>query len=172
MVEKGVMYEEAVRIPWLMRIPQMKRQGHVIKGRVSQIDMVPTLLELMGKQRVGRFPGRSLVPVIKGGKESYDHVYIEWNSNGDAPKPKKGDANLTAKEELKRIKNENSRAVISPDGWKLCLSDVDKCQLFNLVEDPGETINLFDSGKHDQIIRRLTDKIHQWQEVVGDKVKV
>ena len=172
MVEKGVMYEEAVRIPWLMRIPQMRRRGCVSKGRVSQIDMVPTLLELMGKQRVGRFPGRSLVPVIKGGKESYDHVYIEWNSNGDAPKLKKGDANLAAKEELKRIKNENSRAVISPDGWKLCLSDVDKCQLFNLVEDPGETINLFDSGQHDQIIRRLTGKIHQWQEAVRDKVKV
>jgi len=172
MVEKGVMYEEAVRIPWLMRIPQMRRQGCVIKGRVSQIDMVPTLLELMGKQRAGRFPGRSLVPVIKGGKESYVHVYIEWNSNGDAPKPKKGDANLAAKEVLKRIKNENSRAVISPDGWKLCLSDVDKCQLFNLVKDPGETINLFDSGRHDRIIRRLTDKIHRWQQTVGDKVKV
>jgi len=172
MVQKGVMYEEAVKIPWLMRIPKMRRRSHVIKGRVSQIDMVPTLLELMSKQWVGRFPGRSLVPVIKGGKESYDHVYIEWNSKGDAPKLKKGDANLAAKEELKRINNENSRAFISPDGWKLCLSDVDKCQLFNLVEDPGETINLFDSGQHDQIIRRLTDKIHQWQDAVGDKVKV
>lgn len=172
MTGKTVMYEEAVRIPWLMRIPQMSRTTHLINNRVSHIDMVPTLLELMGKQWAGRFPGQSLVPVIKDGKGSRDHVYIEWNPNSGAVKVKKGGTNLASKEELKRIENEHSRAVISPDGWKLCLSDVDKCQLFNLVEDPGETINLFDSGQHDQIIGRLTDRIHRWQETVRDKVKV
>lgn len=172
MVEKSVMYEEAVKIPWLMRIPQMKGRGHVIKGRTSHIDMVPTLLELMGKQWSGRFSGQSLVPMIKNRKGSRDHVYIEWNPNSGAVKVKKGGTNLASKEERKHIENEHSRAVISPDGWKLCLSDVDKCQLFNLVEDPGETINLFDSGQHDQIIGRLTDRIHPWQETVRDKVKV
>ena len=155
-----------------MRIPQMKGRGHVIKGRASHIDMVPTLLELMGKQWSGRFSGQSLVPMIKNRKGSRDHVYIEWNPNSGAVKVKKGGTNLASKEELKHIENEHSRAVISPDGWKLCLSDVDKCQLFNLVEDPGETINLFDSGQHDQIIGRLTDRIHPWQETVRDKVKV
>jgi hypothetical protein len=62
--------------------------------------------------------------------------------------------------------------VISPDGWKLCLSDVDKCQLFNLRKDPGETINLFDSGLHADVILRLTKEIRKWQESVDDRVKV
>jgi len=70
------------------------------------------------------------------------------------------------------VENESSRAVISPDGWKLCLSDVDKCQLFNLNKDPGETTNLFDSGRHKDVIARLTKKINDWQKTVADKARV
>jgi len=112
------------------------------------------------------------VPLIKTGQPDRDHVYIQWNANSGAISVKKGGTKLAGKEELKRVENEQTRAVISPDGWKLCLSDVDKCQLFNLNEDPGETTNLFDSGRHKKVIARLTKKIHDWQETISDKVKV
>lgn len=170
MVEKSVMYEEAVRVPWLMRIPQM--QGNIIKKRVSQIDMVPTLLELMDCDVNGRFAGQSLVSLIKTGNIEQHKVFIEWNPNSGAMKVKKGGTQLAPKEELRRLENERTRTVISPDGWKLCLSDTDKCQLFDLNKDPGETINLFDSGRYDDIIRKLTVLIHKWQETVDDKVEV
>ena len=172
MVEKSVMYEEAVRVPWLMRIPQMKGKSRLVRNSVSHIDMVPTVLELMGGKTSENFPGQSLVPLIKGGRVGQDHVYIEWNPSSGALKVKKGGTNLASKEELKRAGNERSRAVISPDGWKLCLSDADKSQLFNLQKDPGETTNLFDSGLHRDVISRLTRKIHEWQESVQDEVKV
>ena len=67
---------------------------------------------------------------------------------------------------------EQSRCVITPDGWKLVLSDVDKCQLFDLNNDPGETTNLFYSGKHEKMILDLRGKIYAWQESVGDDVKI
>ena len=172
LVTKSVMYEEAVRIPWLMRIPQLGTSQRVIANPVSQIDMVPTLLELLGRDRNERLAGRSLVPLIKTGRPDRDHVYIQWNPNSGAISIKKGGTKLAGKEEHKRVENESSRAVISPDGWKLCLSDVDKCQLFNLNEDPGETTNLFDSGRHKEVIARLTKKIHQWQETIADKANV
>jgi len=149
LVEKGLMYEEATRIPWLMRVPALGRRQRVIEQPVSQIDLVPTLLDLMGRsQAAARLPGQSLVPLIKGGKVDRDHVFIEWNTEP-------------------RI-----RTVVSPDGWKLCLSKEDKCQLFNLRKDPGETVNLFDSETHKDVIGRLTQKIHQWQASVDDKVTV
>jgi len=172
MVEKSVMYEEAVRIPWLMRVPQMKGSARSTGHPVSQIDMVPTLLDLMGAEPEEDFPGRSLVPLIKGEKAVRQDVFVEWNPNSGALKIKKGGTDLASKEELKRIENEHSRAVITPDGWKLCLSDVDKSQLFNLGKDPGETTNLFDSGRYKDIISRLTKKIHAWQENVRDKTEV
>ena len=172
MVEKSVMYEEAVRIPWLMRIPQMREQARSISNPVSQIDMVPTLLDLMGAEHREELSGKSLVKLMKGQEDKADEVFIQWNPNSGAIRVKRGGTELASKEELKRVENEYSRAVISPDGWKLCLSDVDKSQLFNLSEDPGETTNLFDSGQHKDVIGRLTRRIHAWQETVRDEVEV
>jgi len=172
MVEKSVMYEEAVRIPWLMRIPQVKGSPRSISRAVSHIDMVPTLLELLGAEGKGDLPGKSLVPVIKGRNAPAEDVFIEWNPNSGALRVKKGGTDLASKEQLKRVENESSRAVICPDGWKLVLSDVDKSQLFNLNEDPGETTNLFDSGRYKDVITRLTKKIHRWQQTVRDDAEV
>ncbi|MHC4675001.1 MAG: sulfatase family protein [Planctomycetota bacterium] len=172
LVEKSVMYQEAVRIPWLMRIPQIKGRSQSISNPVSQIDMVPTLLDLMGVKRGYDLPGKSLVGFVKGRQGKAGDVFIQWNPNSGAIRVKRGGTELASKEELKRVENECSRAVISPDGWKLVRSDVDKSQLFNLSEDPGETTNLFDSGRHRDVISRLTKKIGAWQEMVRDEVKV
>jgi arylsulfatase A-like enzyme len=149
LVEKGLMYEESARIPWLMRVPALGRKQRVIARPVSHIDLVPTLLELMGRSDAGaHLPGQSLVPLIKGGKVAEDYVFIEWNTEP-------------------RI-----RTVVSPDGWKLCLSKEDKCQLFNLKKDPYETTNLYDSDKHEDVIAKLTEKIRAWQKKVKDDVEV
>jgi arylsulfatase A-like enzyme len=149
MVAKGIMYEESVRIPWLMRVPAMGHRQRIIEQPVSQIDLVPTLLELMGRSEVAAgLPGQSLIPLVKGERVTEDHVFIEWGS-----KPR-------------------VRTVVSPDGWKLCLSKEDKCQLFNLRDDPYETTNLYDSGKHETVIARLTEKIRAWQNETKDKVEV
>ena len=53
------------------------------------------------------------------GQVAQDHVYIQWNPNSGALKVKQDGTKLASKDELKRIENEHSRAVISPDGWKL-----------------------------------------------------
>ncbi|MEA3225212.1 MAG: DUF4976 domain-containing protein, partial [Planctomycetota bacterium] len=149
LVEKGLMYEESARIPWLMRVPAMGRRQRVIEQPVSQIDLVPTLLELMGHGKAAKnLPGQSLVPLVEGGQVAEDHVFIEW---GTEPRV---------------------RTVVSPDGWKLCLSKEDKCQLFNLSDDPYETTNLYDSGIHEAVIARLTEKIRTWQKKTKDKVEV
>jgi len=170
MVEKSVMYEEAVRVPWLMRVPQ--RAGRLVREPVSQIDMVPTLLDLMGRRRDTRLPGRSLVPLMKGREGTPEHVFIEWNPDSGAMKVKPGGTDLASKQQREHLEQERSRAIIAPDGWKLCLSDRDKSQLFNLKDDPGETVNLFDSARHRDVVNRLTKRIHQWQESVADGAQV
>ncbi len=172
MVEKSVMYEEAVKIPWLMRVPQLRGKHRLVEQPVSQIDMVPTLLDLLGCERGRGLPGQSLVPLTKGGRVGQDHVHIQWNPNSGALKVKQGGTKLASKNDLKRIENEHSRAVISPDGWKLCLSDVDKSQLFNLKNDPGETTNLFGSDPHRDVVAKLAKRIRKWQESVRDEAKV
>ena len=61
--------------------------------------------------------------------------------------------------------------MISPDGWKLCLAQDDKSQLFDLNKDPGERKNLFYGGVHEDIIAALKLKIEEWQKATGDEVR-
>ncbi len=168
MVTKTYMYEESSRIPWLMRVPWMGRTQHRVPNPVSQIDTIPTLLDLMGGPKSDHLQGQSLVPLIRDGKVEQDHVFIEWNGSG-LSKAKNSQIKATP-EEIENAEKSKTRAVVSPDGWKLCLRDLDKNQLFNLREDPGETVNLFDSGRHNDVIQRLTERIHEWQKRTKDSL--
>jgi len=172
MVEKSVMYEEAVTVPLLLRLPGLQSAGLRIRQRVSLIDIVPTLLELLDCRRHTGLPGRSLLELVKKPSTAPRPVFIQWNPNSGALKVKRGGTGLASREQLEKVQNEHTRTVISPDGWKLCLSDVEKCQLFDLNNDPGETTNLFDKAGHADIIRRLTAEIYTWQRQVSDKIEV
>ncbi len=46
---KEVMFEEAARVPYLIRLPDQRR-GTTIPNPVSHIDFVPTLIDLLGPQ--------------------------------------------------------------------------------------------------------------------------
>jgi len=178
---KTVQFQESVQVPWLMRIPQMGRKQRLIERAVSHIDMVPTVLDCMGRPMEGRFPGQSLLPLARGEKVAEDHVFIEWNfveGKGDKTKKpsgkedKKGKSSEEAGAESGPVPQAFIRTVVSPDGWKLCLADRDKHQLFNLQKDPWETTNLYYTGQHGEVITRLRDRIHTWQEKVKDHIKV
>ena len=168
MLAKAVMYQESVQVPWLMRIPQLGRRQRMMRGPVSHIDLVPTLLDLLGKPADERLPGHSLVPWLKGGQPAGDHAFIEWNAS-PANQPQTKPSSPPEDEERPQI---TTRAVVAPDGWKLCLSIGDKNQLFNLEKDPYETINLYDSGRHGDVIARLREKIQAWQKSVNDTAAV
>ncbi len=170
LLAKTVMYEESARIPWLMRIPQQGTPRTAIDDPVSQIDLVPTLLDLMGAEPHDRLPGHSLVRRIQGGRAAEDHVFIQWNPGAGFRTPKKVD--FASQEEIDRVARERTRTVVSPDRWKLCLSDLDKPQLFNLASDPFETTNLVQRAEHRDVVRRLTARIHKWQASVDDDVEV
>ena len=78
MHRKEIMYEEAAKVPLLMRIPEQGRKQAIVKGRFSQLDVSPTLLELMGKPVPENLQGRSLMPAVRRGR-SEEPVFIEWH---------------------------------------------------------------------------------------------
>jgi arylsulfatase len=170
LLAKTVMYEESVRVPWLMRIPQQGGKKQLIKQRLSHIDLVPTLLELMGREVPDTLAGKSLVSSLKSNHISDDPVFIEWNpaTRGKTPHSIASVSN----EEIKQVHNAYTRTVITQDGWKLCWSDKDKSQLFNLNEDAGETANLYYDPNQEKRISRLKKLIHQWQKQNKDIVSL
>ena len=73
--DKRFMYEESLRIPFLVRYPRQARPGTVEKRLVVNVDFAPTLLELAGVPVPADMQGKSLVPLLKGEKN------LEWRSS-------------------------------------------------------------------------------------------
>jgi arylsulfatase A-like enzyme len=164
---KEVMFEEAVRVPWFVRMPL--RTSRRIEQPVSHIDFVPTVLDLLGKPKPGDLPGKSQLPLMRGETAAPENVFIEWAPNRIKIKKR---SPVAWRWRAKRAMDEASRAVVSPDGWKLSLRDKDLNELYNLNDDPWERRNLYPERQHRSVISRLTDEIHRWQESVNDSLKI
>lgn len=165
---KEVMFEEAVRVPYLVRLPG-QRSGTIIRQPVSHIDFVPTLLDLLGQTKPSQCAGKSRVPLIRGEAMAPESVFIEWAPN--RTKIKKW-TKLAPRRMIKRAVDESTRTVISVDGWKLCLRDKDTNELYNLNDDPLETRNLYASEQYAGVISRCRGEIDRWQEATHDSLKV
>ena len=165
---KEVMFEEAARVPLLIRLPDQKR-GKVVLQPVSHIDFVPTLLDLLGHPNHPQCAGKSLLPLINEEAVPPENVFLEWAPN--RTKVKKG-TSLARRPMIKRAVEESTRAVVSFDGWKLCLRNKDLNELYNLSEDPLETRNLYENRQYAPVISRLSGEIHRWQESANDKLRL
>jgi arylsulfatase A-like enzyme len=165
---KETMFEEAARVPWLIRLPA-QRQNKIISHPVSHIDFVPTLLDLLGQPSHSQCAGKSLLSLINDETTPPQNVFVEWAPN--RTKVKKG-SRLARRRLIKRAVEESTRTLVSPDGWKLCLRDKDLNELYNLNEDPFETRNLYSDPQYAAIVSRFTTEIYRWQDTTNDKLKL
>lgn len=165
---KETMFEEAARVPWLIRLAGQSRQ-QMISHPVSHIDFVPTLLDLLGQPNHPQCAGQSLWPLVRDETARPRDVFLEWAPN--RTKVKKG-STLARRRSVKRAVEESTRTIISPDGWKLCLRDKDSNELYNLKDDPFETRNLYPDAQYASVILKLTSEIHQWQKRAKDPLQL
>jgi arylsulfatase A-like enzyme len=174
---KETMFEEAARVPFLIRLPGRTR-SKTVSHPVSHIDFVPTLLDLLGQPNHPQCAGKSLLPLINEetvvagvspASGRLDNVFIEWAPN--RTKIKKG-SRLARRRIIKRAVEESTRTVVTPDGWKLCLRNKDLNELYNLKDDPRETRNLYADRQYASVISRLAGEIHRWQKAANDKLKL
>jgi len=166
---KTVMYEESVRVPLLIRVPWLKRQIRKVSGAISHIDLVPTLLELMGESKPGHLQGESRVPVLQGQSTlEGTNVIIEWNESEHVDYSHRA-INLPV-EEINRVAGMPWRTLVGQDGWKLNLSPVDQCELYNLGADPHELKNLFDHPKQQDRIHDMVARLRAWKKQTKDAV--
>jgi choline-sulfatase len=165
---KEVMFEEATRVPYLIRQPGQRRQLRITQP-VSHIDFLPTLLELLNRPPPAQCQGQSKVALLRGETMAPENVFMQWSPN--RMKVLKG-TRLAKRSAVKRAINESTRAVVLHDGWKLCLRDRDTNELYNLHKDPAERQNLYYLADYNAIVKRGTAEIHDWQERVSDRLKL
>ena len=169
---KEVMFEQSAGVPYIVRMPAQGRSVRCAQ-LVSHIDFIPTILDLMNKPPHSQCIGKSRAGLVRGESSPEELVFLEWappvpKRNMELEKPSK----LGTTAEIDRALNQSTRAVVSPEGWKLCLRDQDKNELYNLRADPEERKNLYSDAAHQETVKKLTDEIHGWQQRTGDSIKV
>jgi len=150
---KQVMYEESASVPHLLRVPFRSRRARRIAQPVSHIDLVPTMMHLLGRDATG-LGGHSLVDVLEG-KRLPEDVFLEWTEHA----PDSFGCAIPS-----------GRTVVSPDGYKLILYETGVSMLFDRKRDPMEMINVFGKREYADVQARLTRNIATWQKQTGDKV--
>jgi arylsulfatase A-like enzyme len=71
------LYEELVRIPLVLYDPRFEFPVERISHQVRSIDIMPTILDLVGVPTAPGIRGRSLVPLMKGEEAEHRMAYME-----------------------------------------------------------------------------------------------
>jgi len=137
-------YEEIMHVPLVVKLPRAddnfksRKRGNVIDGLVESIDMMPTILDLLGIKGP-RIQGKSLIGLIKGDDKGKEYVF-GFGSNGSV--------------------------FIRSERWKM-LNDSGlkegRFKLFDLNSDPMERVNLISKGL--KIERILKEKLKEKMEL-------
>ena len=164
---KGVQYESAARIPLLLRVPWLDGTPRLIPGAISQIDLVPTLLDLLDETIPDHLHGESRTDVLRGDADlTSNDVFVEWNVRADAT----GDG--PAADQTKQSELSPRRTIVSHERWKLNLNVDDRNELYDLDTDPFELVNRIDDAAHHDRVRDLSERIRAWQVRTDDTLQL
>ena len=144
--DKRWAYEESLRIPMLMRYPKLIKAGSKIHQMVMNVDMAPTMLDVVGKPALKEMQGRSILPLLKGNAKNWRTAFLsEYFLETQYPRVPSWQA----------VRNER---------WKYvhytALPGMD--ELYDLKSDPGEMKNLiFDAASTLSGLKKDLDKFNQ-----------
>lgn len=136
---KKNLYEDAAGVPLLVCGPGIPR-GEVSQRLASHVDLFPTLVESAGARlspEDASLPGASLWPAIAGAADERP-VFAEYHAQGS-----KAAAYMVRESNMKLIYHVGMPA-----------------QLFDLAQDPDETIDLAGTPGAGAWIARLTDRLN------------
>lgn len=146
------MLEESIRIPLIFNCPSRLYPGQVRAEFVDHCDLFQTLLncadvtlskELLEERR---YPGRSFKPLLEGtGLPTWKtEVFGEYGN-------------------VRMIRTRTHKLIRRyPDG---------PCELFDLLADPRETINLFSAPEQQPLVQELTTHLNAFFSQYEDPIK-
>lgn len=142
-------FEETHRIPLIIRLPGEQHKGKVINDLVSLTDLYPTILELAGRNLDEKqVHGQSLIPLIEGNSDGWrDCVVTEFG----------GLYHIATTQRMIRWKN-----------LKYGYNNWAKDELYDLENDPHETVNQIDNPDYAGRAREMRSRLLQWMEEKND----
>lgn len=134
----GSVYQDLVHVPLLIKYPN-QHEGHESEALVSHVDLMPTVLDLVGASIPAGVQGRSL----RSPRGDSDAVYSEA-----FPPPNASNLNPRFR---------GFRRAIFAGSWKLITWTQGTAELYDVAADPEETRNLYrtDESRDTALVERL-----------------
>jgi len=145
---KGWVYEGGIRLPWIVRYPNVTQPGSVSSVPICSIDLYPTLAAASGAEVKHEIDGVDLMPALKGetlDRQSLFWHYPHYSNQGGIPGGaiREGDFKLIERYE---------------DG---------SVQLYNLADDIGEQNDI--AASEQQRVTEMRGRLHSWYGDVDAK---
>jgi len=145
LITKSYIYDEDMRVPLVMRYPPLIKPGTATDALVSNVDVFPTLLEMMGVKVPRGVQGRSFLPVLEGEAQPHrDAAFMEVASRG-----------------IKAVRTGRWKYTVN---WRP--RDLD--ELYDMENDPLELRNLATDPEHADACERLRKRILDWMRETRD----
>lgn len=148
---KGAYYEGGIRVPLIIRWPDMPQRGIVIDEPVISNDLYPTCLAAAGLEPIPsqHVDGRDLSPLIQKQSILLNRKALYWHYPHYNEHP-----------------SSVPSSVIRKGAWKLIETfDPAGFELYNLEADPGESTNL--AAVEPVLVEELRRDLIDWRADVG-----
>jgi len=152
---KSTLYEGGIRVPLIVRYPNVVPAGTVCKTPTSNIDFYPTFCQLTAARQNPQHhcDGVSILPLLKNPNYQLNREAFYWHYPLDKP----------------HFLGGHSSGAVRKGDWKLIeYFDTGQKELYNLAEDIGEKNNL--AGTNPEIVAALHTRLKAWRKEVGAKI--
>ena len=156
--QKTVFYEESVRIPLILNWKGKTASATSDKLINVGVDILPTMFDCAGIEQPNRLPGRSILPLALGRPvEPWREYLVSQN-------------NLAQTGVVDGIKPTMEGRMVRTDRYKYCLYAHGKRReaLYDMQEDPLETVNLAEDPKYRKVILEHRARLADFAEVRHD----
>jgi len=157
--DKPTLYNVHVHVPLIFYSGSWDCQD--VKSNVSLMDLAPTIVDLVSGQKVKKFMGKSLLPLMSGEEEEHRAFYSEHE--------------YQESEIVGNIMKERKKAIAYVEyPYKLIYYEGDNSyQLYNFEDDPEERNNLISDPNSQEIVSYMKNKIREHlKEIELSKVRI
>ncbi len=150
--DKRFMYEESLRMPFLVRYPGHIKPGTVTDAMILNVDFAPTFLDYAGVKAPKEVQGKSIKPVLEGKtprnwrKSMYYRYYAHPSEH-----------------------TVNKHYGVRTDRYKLIyFHDLHEWELFDLQKDPHELFSVYNDPAYAGVVKDLKRELERLRKELGD----
>lgn len=164
--DKRFMYEESLRMPFLIRYPEEIKAGTVSDDMIVNVDFAATFLDYAGVDIPEHFQGHNIRPLLNDEtpddwrKSMYYRYWMHLNGH-----------NIYAHYGVRTHQHKLIYYYADGCGQDGASDDArePEWELFDLDKDPYELNNVYGDPEYAGVVAELKDELHRLQDELGDE---